>query len=143
MFVISQDQQTIILSQLYSPFKSAVSPGPVFVFVVVVVVVVFHREQSVSSAKLSSHLAGPLKLACLSSAQLTLLMMKRKKPPKPGPWSHPKSRVLGPVSKWSLRQDLLLKLRHVNDSSSRFLSLSSKSCLKLHLETGPWNICDI
>ena len=47
---------------------------------------------------------------------------------------------LGPVSKWSLRQDLLLKLRHVNDSSSRFLSLSSKSCLKLHLETGPW-IC--
>ena len=45
--------------------------------------------------------------------------------------------VQGPVSKWSLRQDLLLKLRHVNDSSSRFLSLSSKSCLKLHLETGP------
>ena len=54
----------------------------------------------------------------------------------------------GPVSKWSLRQDLLLKLRHVNDSSSRFLSLSSKSCLKLHLETGPrcdrekvWCVC--
>ena len=47
---------------------------------------------------------------------------------------------LGPVSKWSLRQDLLLKLRHVNDSSSRFLSLSSKSCLKLHLETGPWTL---
>ena len=46
---------------------------------------------------------------------------------------------LGPVSKRSLRQDLLLKLRHVNDSSSRFLSLSSKSCLKLHLETGPWS----
>ena len=48
-------------------------------------------------------------------------------------------KLLGPVSKWSLRQDLLLKLRHVNDSGSRFLSLSSKSCLKLHLETGPWN----
>ena len=47
------------------------------------------------------------------------------------------SRIQGPVSKWSLRQDLLLKLRHVNDASSRFLSLSSKSCLKLHLETGP------
>ena len=46
----------------------------------------------------------------------------------------------GPVSKWSLRQDLLLKLRHVNDTSSRCLSLSSKSCLKLHLETGPWCI---
>ena len=45
----------------------------------------------------------------------------------------------GPVSKWSLRQDLLLKLRHVNDTSSRFLSLSSTSCLKLHLETGPWS----
>ena len=56
-----------------------------------------------------------------------------------GSWSLILSWDLGPVSKWSLRQDLLLKLRHVNDSGSRFLSLSSKSCLKLHLETGPWS----
>ena len=44
---------------------------------------------------------------------------------------------LGPVSKWSLRQDLLLKLRNLELESLTCLSLSSKSCLKLHLETGP------
>ena len=43
----------------------------------------------------------------------------------------------GPVSKWSLRQDLLLKLRNLELESLTCLSLSSKSCLKLHLETGP------
>ena len=44
----------------------------------------------------------------------------------------------GPVSKWSLRQDLLLKLSNLELESLTCLSLSSKSCLKLHLETGPW-----
>ena len=45
----------------------------------------------------------------------------------------------GPVSKWSLGQDLLLKLRNLELESLTCLSLSSKSCLKLHLETGPRN----
>ena len=49
---------------------------------------------------------------------------------------------LGPVSKWSLRPDLLLKLRNLELVSLTCLSLrlSSKSCLKLHLETGPWSV---
>ena len=52
------------------------------------------------------------------------------------PYKHDK-RSQGPISKWSLRQDLLLKLRNLELESLTCLSLSSKSCLKLHLETGP------
>ena len=56
--------------------------------------------------------------------------------PMTSQWNSP-GRLACTVSKWSLRQDLLLKLRNLELESLTCLSLSSKSCLKLHLETGP------